>query len=94
VADRYRRRPIEVEAMGPLDHENGDEIAAWCGGIYSRSLDCILIEPRHHRQLKVPFGHVLVLTPMHQPNQGVHMEIHSPEEFEALYEKAEVEPDG
>lgn len=29
---RYRKMPIEIEAMGPLTPENRDEIAKWCNG--------------------------------------------------------------
>ena len=84
MTNLYRRKPVEVEAMGPLDAFNGDEIAAWCGGIYSRSLECVLIEPSHQRQIRLPFGHHLVLSPI-----GV--EILTPEEFESLYEKVEAD---
>ncbi|MBN9108599.1 MAG: hypothetical protein J0I34_07430 [Pseudonocardia sp.] len=27
-----RKKPVEVQAMGPLTPENRDEIAAWCNG--------------------------------------------------------------
>lgn len=29
---RFRKKPVEVEAMGPLTPGNRDAIAAWCGG--------------------------------------------------------------
>jgi len=29
---RFHKRPIEIEAMGPLTDENMDAIAVWCGG--------------------------------------------------------------
>ena len=29
---RFRKRPVEIEAMGPLTPDNRDEIAAWCHG--------------------------------------------------------------
>ena len=32
TAQQYRKKPVTVEAMGPLTPENRDEIAAWCGG--------------------------------------------------------------
>lgn len=28
---RYRKKPVVIEAMGPLTASNMDEIAAWCG---------------------------------------------------------------
>lgn len=28
----YRRKPVEVDVMGPLTPETRDEIAAWCHG--------------------------------------------------------------
>lgn len=31
-AKRFKKRPVTVEAMGPLSPENRDEIAAWCNG--------------------------------------------------------------
>lgn len=29
---KYRKKPVVIEAMGPLAPQNRDEIAAWCGG--------------------------------------------------------------
>ena len=29
---KFRKKPIVIEAMGPLTAENSEEIAAWCGG--------------------------------------------------------------
>lgn len=29
---RYHTRTVYIDAMGPLDAENADVIAAWCGG--------------------------------------------------------------
>lgn len=29
---RYRKKPVELDVMGPLTPENRDEIAAWCNG--------------------------------------------------------------
>ena len=29
---KYRKKPVEVDVMGPLTPENRDEIAAWCHG--------------------------------------------------------------
>lgn len=29
---KFRKRPVTIEAMGPLTPENRDEIAAWCHG--------------------------------------------------------------
>jgi hypothetical protein len=33
---RYRKKPVVVEAMGPLDDGNADRIASWCGGKVQR----------------------------------------------------------
>ena len=33
--NRYRKKPVVIEAMGPLTHENGAAIARWCGGTYA-----------------------------------------------------------
>ena len=32
TATKYRKRPVVIEAMGPLTAENSDDIAQWCGG--------------------------------------------------------------
>ena len=32
TAKQYRKKPVVIEAMGPLTPENRDEIAAWCNG--------------------------------------------------------------
>lgn len=37
MAARYRKKPVEIEAMGPLTHDNRDDIAAWCNGGAPRS---------------------------------------------------------
>ena len=29
---KFRKKPIVIEAMGPLTADNSEEIAAWCGG--------------------------------------------------------------
>ena len=29
---KFRKKPVEIEAMGPLDDENAAAIAEWCGG--------------------------------------------------------------
>jgi len=29
---RYRKKPVVIEAMGPLTVDNSPVIAAWCGG--------------------------------------------------------------
>ena len=31
-AVRYRKKPVVIEAVGPLTPENRDEVAAWCNG--------------------------------------------------------------
>lgn len=31
----YRKKPVVIEAMGPIDHENASDIAHWCGGTYA-----------------------------------------------------------
>ena len=31
----YRKKPVVIEAMGPITRDNGDDIARWCGGRYS-----------------------------------------------------------
>lgn len=41
---RYRKKPVEIEAAGPLTHENAAGIAYWCGGRVSRALDKVAIE--------------------------------------------------
>lgn len=30
--NRYRKRPVVIEAMGPITHDNAGRIADWCGG--------------------------------------------------------------
>ena len=32
TATKYRKRPVVIEAMGPLTAENSDDIAQWCDG--------------------------------------------------------------
>ena len=34
-AKQYRKKPVVIEAMGPLTAENSDAIARWCGGVES-----------------------------------------------------------
>ena len=29
---KFRKKPVVIEAMGPLTKDNSEEIAAWCGG--------------------------------------------------------------
>lgn len=29
---RFRKKPVEIEAMGPLTPDNRDSIATWCNG--------------------------------------------------------------
>jgi len=29
---KYRKKPVEIEAMGPVGADNVADIAAWCGG--------------------------------------------------------------
>ena len=29
---KFRKKPIVIEAMGPLTMDNSKEVAAWCGG--------------------------------------------------------------
>jgi len=29
---KYRKKPVVIEALGPLDESNAADIAAWCGG--------------------------------------------------------------
>ena len=32
TATKYRKKPVVIEAMGPLTAENSDDIAQWCDG--------------------------------------------------------------
>ncbi len=41
---RYRKKPVTVEAMGPLSYDNAASIAHWCGGGVTRALDAVAIE--------------------------------------------------
>ena len=38
AAKRYRKKPVVIEAMGPLDDGNAREIAQWCGGSTEETL--------------------------------------------------------
>lgn len=42
-AKKYRKKPVEIEAMGPLTVENVYEIERWCGG---RAV--VEVSPRDH----------------------------------------------
>ncbi len=44
TAKRYRKKPIVIEAMGPLTHDNAASIAHWCSGGVTRALDAVGIE--------------------------------------------------
>ncbi len=32
---KYRKKPVVIEARGPMSDANGPELAAWCGGRYN-----------------------------------------------------------
>jgi len=40
----YRKKPVVVEAFGPLTYDNAATIAHWCGGKVSRALDVVVID--------------------------------------------------
>jgi hypothetical protein len=39
----YQKRPVVVEAAGPVTRDNAAGIADWCGGSASRALDTVAI---------------------------------------------------
>lgn len=44
IPTMYRKRPVPVLVMGPLDRENGVAIAAWCDGKWLSVDGVILIK--------------------------------------------------
>jgi len=42
-ANLYRKKPVTIEAMGPLTPDNAAEIGHWCESAFSRSLCQVMI---------------------------------------------------
>lgn len=40
----YRKRPVTVEAMGPLTYDNAADIAFWCGGGVNMARDTVSVD--------------------------------------------------
>lgn len=40
---RYRKKPVVIEAMGPVVASNMDELARWCRGVASASVTNIAV---------------------------------------------------
>jgi hypothetical protein len=36
---RFRKKPVVIEAMGPLTHDNAASMAHWAGGLVHRALN-------------------------------------------------------
>lgn len=82
MADLYRKRPVTVEAMGPLTAENVVEIQAWCGGIIGKSYGepVALFIPTLEGRMVAWFGDYVI--------KGVHGEFYpcKPDIFVQTYE--------
>jgi hypothetical protein len=44
TARRYRKKPVVVEAMGPVTYDTAASIAHWCSGSVSSALDAVVID--------------------------------------------------
>ena len=80
TASLYRRIPYLVEAMC-LTEDNGDEVAAWCGGRYDRRgiyIEVPQADPYHY-DIAIPGEYVV---------RGIHNEFYvvKPNHFEAGYQ--------
>jgi hypothetical protein len=86
TAQRYRKKPVVVEVMGPLTHENAAGIAHWCTGGVSRALDQVAIATREGTMIAELGDHVIC---------GVAGEFYpcKPDIFDATYEPVDAIPE-
>lgn len=76
---KVRKRPVEVEAQGPLTYDNAASLAHWCGGGVNRALDTVII-PTLEGTLSASLGDYII--------RGVAGEFYpcKPDIFERTYE--------
>ena len=88
---KYRKKPVVIEAMGPLDETNSEEIRQWCAGIERPantptsspiSYDGSLIIPTLEGPMSAQLGDYVI--------KGVQGEFYpcKPDIFNATYETA------
>lgn len=85
---RYRKKPVEVEAMGPLVPRNAAEIAVWCGGkayITTDGKSAYVFFPTPEGQVQAERGDYVI--------RGVKGEFArcKPDMFDAAYEPVEAD---
>lgn len=78
----YRKKPVVIEAKGPLTHDNAAGIAHWCGGGVARALDAVAIETLEGT-MRADLGDYVI--------KGVKGEFYpcKPDIFDATYERVE-----